>query len=163
MSRGPSRGGEPVRPGKPVAARYRLRMGTRLLIAAGGAAGSVEQLPSGVRLLIDAADEITVIAPSLPGRLEWLVSDTDKATERADERLRAVLGELDDAGSPARGQVGADDPITAFDDAISDVSPDHLLVGLRPEDHAGWQERGLIDALLARFAIPITVFQLPRG
>ena len=47
-------------------------MGARLLIAVGGAAESLEQLPSGVRLLIDAADEITVIAPSLPGRLEWL-------------------------------------------------------------------------------------------
>jgi hypothetical protein len=80
-------------------------MGARLLIAAGGAAKSVEELPSGVRLLIDAADEITVIAPSLPGRLDWLASDTDKATERADERLRAVLGQLDDAGSP-RGRTG---------------------------------------------------------
>ena len=138
-------------------------MGARLLIATGGVAGSVEELPSGVRLLIDAADEITVIAPSLPGRLEWLVSDTDKATERADERLRAVLGQLDDAGAPARGQVGADDPLTAFDDAISEISPDHLLIALRREDHAGWQERGLIDAILARFAIPITVFPLPGG
>ena len=148
----------------PVAAtRYRLRMGARLLIAVGGAAESLEKLPSGVRLLIDAADEITVIAPSLPGRLEWLVSDTDKATERADERLRAVLGQLDDAGAPARGQVGADDPLTAFDDAISEVSPDHLLIGLRHEDQADWQERGLLDALLSRFAIPITVFQLPPG
>jgi hypothetical protein len=137
-------------------------MGARLLIAVGTAAESLEKLPSGVRLLIDAADEITVIAPSLPGRLEWLVSDTDKATERADERLRTVLGQLDDTGSPAHGKVGADDPITAFDDAVRDVSPHHLLIGLRREDHADWQERGLIDALLARFAIPITVFQLPR-
>ena len=82
-----------------------------------------KELPSGVRLLIDAADEITVIAPSLPGRLDWLTSDTDKATERADERLRAVLGQLDDAGSSARGQVGADDPLTAFDDVIGEMSP----------------------------------------
>jgi len=135
-------------------------MGTRLLIAVGGAADSVEGLPSGVRLLIDAADEITVIAPSLPGRLDWLASDTDKATERADERLRAVLGQLDDAGSPARGQVGADDPLTAFDDAIRASSPDHLLIALRREELADWQERGLIDALLARFGIATTVFQL---
>jgi hypothetical protein len=138
-------------------------MGASLLIAVGGAAGSIEQVPSGVRLLIDAADEVTVIAPALPGRLDRLASDTDKATERADERLRAVLGQLDDAGSPARGQLGADDPLTAFDDAIRDVSPDHLLIALRREDRAGWQERGLIDAILARFALPITVFELPGG
>jgi len=146
-----------------AATRYRLRMSARLLIAVGGAAESVEALPAGVRLLIDSAEEITVIAPSLPGRLDWLASDTDKATDRADERLRAVLGQLDDAGPPARGQVGADDPLTAFDDAIRDISPDHLLIALRREDQAGWQERGLIDAILARFAIPITVFQLPGG
>ncbi len=136
-------------------------MGTRLLIAVGGAARSVEELPAGVRLLVDAADEITVIAPSLPGRLQWLASDTDKATERADERLQAVLGQLDAAGSPAHGRVGADDPLTAFDDAVRDVSPDHILIGLRRDDHADWQERGLIDALLARFAIPLTVFHVP--
>ena len=146
-----------------AATRYRLRMSARLLIAVGGTAESVEQLPSGIRLLIDSAEEITVIAPSLPGPLQWLASDTDKATDRADERLRAVLGQLDDTGSPARGQVGADDPLTAFDDAIRDISPDHLLIALRREDQAGWQERGLIDAILARFAIPITVFQLPGG
>jgi len=138
-------------------------MGARLPVGAGGAAESVEALPAGVRLLIDSAEEITVIAPSLPGPLQWLASDTDKATDRADERLRAVLGQLDDAGPPARGQVGADDPLTAFDDAIRDISPDHLLIALRREDQAGWQERGLIDAILARFAIPITVFQLPGG
>jgi hypothetical protein len=72
----------------------------------------------------------------------------------------------DSSTTPARprgGQVGADDPLTAFDDAIRDVSPDHLLIGLRRGDQAGWQERGLIDAVLARFAIPITVFQLPGG
>jgi hypothetical protein len=53
-------------------------MGARLLIAVGGAAETVEELPPSVRLLIDTADELTVIAPALPGRLEWLVSDTDK-------------------------------------------------------------------------------------
>ena len=138
-------------------------MGARLLIAVGGVAESVEALPSGIRLLIDAADEITVIAPSLPGRLEWLVSDTDKATERGRTSACVRSGHLDDAGSPARGQVGADDPLTAFDDAISDVAPDHLLIAIRREDRADWQERGLLDAVLARFAIPITVFQLPGG
>ena len=136
-------------------------MRRRLLIAVGEAATHAEQLPFAVRSIIDAAEEIMVIAPSLPGRLQWLVSDTDNATEQADERLRTVLGQLDEVGSPARGRVGSDDPLEAFDDAIRAFSPDHLLVGLRREDRAGWQERRLLDRIQERFGIPMTVFQLP--
>ena len=135
-------------------------MGARLLIAAGEAAAGPDTLPFGVRSLIDAADEILVIAPSLPTRLEWLVSATDKATEQADERLRVVLGHLGELGAEAGGRVGADDPLVAFEDAIRQFAPDHLLIGLRGRDRAGWQERGLLDQVQARFAIPMTVFEL---
>lgn len=132
----------------------------RLLVVAGEAASSVEQIPPGVRALIDSADEIMVVAPSLPGRLDWLASSTDRAAEQADERLRVVLGHL---GRPARGQVGADDPMLAFEDAIRDFPPDHLLIGLRSADRGKWQERGLLDRIQERFALPMTVFQLPEG
>jgi hypothetical protein len=135
-------------------------MGARLLIAAGEAASGVDSLPVGVRTLIDDADEIMVVAPRLPGRLDWLASATDAATERADERLTAVLGHLDELGADARGRVGADDPLLALEDAIREFSPDHLLVALRGGDRAGWQERGLLDAILERFDIPVTVFEL---
>ena len=133
-------------------------MAERLLIAVGGAAASAEAVPSGVRSLIDAADEILVIAPTLPSRLQWLVSDTDAATERADERLRVVLGHLEDVGAAARGRVGSDDPLTAFEDAVRELQPGHILVALRAEERAGWQERGLLDEVLARFGLPVTVF-----
>jgi hypothetical protein len=85
-------------------------MGPRLLIVAGEAAASAEQLPRGIRSLIDAAEEIMVISPTLPGRFDWIASDTDKATQRADERLQTVLGQLDEMGAEARGRIGADDP-----------------------------------------------------
>ena len=133
-------------------------MAERLLIAVGGAAASAEAVPSGVRMLIEAADEIVVIAPTLPRRLQWLVSDTNAATERADERLRIVLGHLDDVSAAARGRVGSDDPLTAFEDAVRELQPSHILIALRPEERAGWQERGLIDKVLARFGLPVTVF-----
>jgi hypothetical protein len=135
-------------------------MGAKLLIAAGEAASGSDSLPAGVRALIDAADQIMVVAPRLPGRLDWLFSATDVATERADERLQAVLGHLDELGADAKGKVGADDPLLAFEDAIREFSPDHLLVALRGRDRAGWQERGLLDAIVERFDIPVTVFEL---
>jgi hypothetical protein len=133
----------------------------KLLIAAGEAAASPDQVPASVRSLIDAADEIMVVTPALPGRWEWLSSATDKATEQADERLRTVLGQLGDLGADARGQVGADDPLLALEDAVRAFDPGHLLIALRGADRAGWQEHGLLDQVLERFAIPVTVFHFP--
>ena len=132
----------------------------RLLVAAGAGADALGDLPAGVRGLIDAANEILVMAPALPTRLQWLASDTDKTRERADERLRTVLGQLDDPQTEVHGRVGADDPLLAFDEAVADFNPDHILVALRPEKRSGWQEKGLVDQLLERFDQPITAFRV---
>ena len=109
----------------------------RLLIAAGEAAADVDALPFGVRELIEGAEEV----------LEWLASATDRARECADERLRTVLGQFE--------ELGADDPLAEF-------PANHILIGLRGPDRAGWQERGLLDELIGRFDVPVTVFPL-RG
>ena len=137
-------------------------MATKLLIAAGQAASDSEEVPSSVRELISSADEVLVIAPTLPGRFEWLSSATDKAREQADERLQAVLGQVSEIHGPdaARGEVGADDPLLAFEDAVREFEPDHILIGLRAAERSGWQERGLLDQVIARFGVPVTVFQL---
>jgi hypothetical protein len=135
-------------------------MGLKLLIATGEAAPDAATLPAGARAVIDSAEEILVVAPALPGRFEWLASATDQAREQADERLGAVLGQLDEIGADAEGTVGSDDPIEAFDDAMRAFAADHILVAMRSDDRAGWQERGLFDALIERFSVPITVFQL---
>jgi hypothetical protein len=135
-------------------------MSERLLIAVGEAATNAAEVPSGVRGLIDGASEVLVIAPTLPSRLQWLVSDTDRATERADERLGIVLGHLEEMGAEAQGSVGSDEPLVALDDAVREFEPGHILIALRSEERAGWQERGLIDAILVRFGLPVTVFVL---
>jgi hypothetical protein len=113
-----------------------------------------------VRELIGAADEVLVVTPALPTRFEWLASATDKAREQADERLQAVLGQIEDLGGDASGEVGADDPLLAFEDALAGFPADHILVGLRADDRADWQERGLLDRLIQRFDVPVTVFSL---
>lgn len=135
-------------------------MPKRLLIAAGEAADSADALPFGVAELIEAADEVLVVTPALPTRFEWLASATDKAREQADVRLREVLTHLEELGTEADGDVGADDPMLAFEDALRGFPADHILVGLRAADRADWQERGLVDQLLERFARPVTVFSL---
>jgi hypothetical protein len=79
-------------------------------------------------------------------------SDTDRATTQADERLATVLA--------ASGRVGADDPMLAFEDAVREFGPDHLLIALRRSDRAGWQEQGLLEGLLQRFGLALTVFEI---
>jgi hypothetical protein len=139
-------------------------VGRRLLIATGAVAADVTELPALVRQLIESASEVLVIAPILPGRLEWLVSDTDRARYEADERLQAVLGQLEAVVSDARvaGAVGDETPLTAFADAVRSFRPDHILIALRAPDHDAWQERNLVDRIRESFGIPITVFELDR-
>lgn len=132
----------------------------RLLIATGDSASDLAELPAGARALIDAASEILVVAPALPTRLNWLTSDTDKSREVADERLRDVVEQVDDAEMEVRGKVGADDPLLAFEDGVAEFKPDHILIALRSAEGSGWQERGLIGQVIRRFALPVTAFEL---
>ena len=64
---------------------------TRLLIVTGSVVADVAELPPLIRTLISSASEIVVIAPVLPGRLQWLASDTDRVRQEADERLKTVV------------------------------------------------------------------------
>ena len=132
----------------------------RLLIATGGTVSSLGELPESIRALVESASDVFVVTPSLPTRLQWLASDTDGSSRKADARLNAVLSQLGSIDVEAAGQVGADDPLTAFDDAIREFAPDHILIGLRSVDQAGWQERGLLDSVIANFHLPTTVFEI---
>jgi hypothetical protein len=138
--------------------------GRRLLIATGAVAADAKQLPALVRELIESASDIFVITPILPGRLEWLLSDTDRARSEADERLESVLGQVEAVASEARvaGAVGDETPLTAFADAVRNFRPDHILIALRAADHDAWQERNLVDRIRESFGIPLTVFELDR-
>jgi hypothetical protein len=130
----------------------------RLLIAAGESASGSGSLPFGISELIAAADEILVISPNLPTRIEWLASATDRSREQADERLGVVLDHLESMGASATGRLGADDPLVALEDAIGEFKPDHLLIAVRSGEQSDWQEHGLLDAIHGRFSLPLTVF-----
>jgi hypothetical protein len=132
----------------------------KLLIATGHPASELGAVPVGVRALIDQADEILVMLPTLPGRIAWLAGDIDKTREVADARLQVVLGQLEDAGQRAEGVVGSDDPMVAFGDAVADFDPDHIVIALRSRNEGGWQERGLVEQVLKRFGLPLTIFEL---
>jgi hypothetical protein len=132
----------------------------RLLVVTGAAVSDLGQLPPSIRALIEGASEVFVITPTLPGPLQWLASDIDTARQVADERLNVVLGQVESLNPSASGQVGDETPLTAFEDAYRSFRPDHILIGLRAGDHAGWQERGLLDQVVADFHLPTTIFEI---
>jgi hypothetical protein len=138
---------------------------TRLLIVTGAAAADVEELPPLIQSLIESASEIVVITPQLPGRLQWLASDTDRVRHEADERLQAVISHLEELapGAATSGAIGDETPLSAFTDAVRRFRPDHILLALRASDHSAWQERGLTDRVREGFHIPLTILEIDRA
>jgi hypothetical protein len=137
---------------------------TRLLIVTGAAVADVGELPPLIRSLISSASEILVVAPVLPGRLQWLASDTDRVRQEADERLEVVLGHVEAvaSGAAGTGSVGDETPFDAFADAVRAFQPHHILIALRASDHSAWQERHLIDRVRDAFHIPMTIIEIDR-
>lgn len=135
----------------------------RLLMVADSAVADTHELPPPVRALLAEAAEVLVVTPSLPGRLAWLADDVDQPRHRADERLHTVLRHMREVGAHVRGRIGDDTMLVAFDDAVADFQPDHILIGLLSADHANWQERGLIERVRERFGLPLTAYVIDPG
>lgn len=129
----------------------------RLLIVATCELADVEELPPGVFTLIRDAREVFVLAPTQPGRLHWLFTDVDEDRAAADERLSHVLAVLRSAGVRADGEVGADMPGVAIDDAIRRVRPDHVLCAVPHARHRDWQH---LERAEREHGIPMTLFEL---
>jgi nucleotide-binding universal stress UspA family protein len=130
----------------------------RLLFIADAAVADVDELPPAVRALIDAAPEVHVVTPTLPGRLAWLADEVDRFRHVADERLDTVLGHMHEIGAHASGAAGRGSVLTVIADAVAEFEPDHILLALRSPEHANWQERRLMEHVEERFGLPVTTY-----
>jgi nucleotide-binding universal stress UspA family protein len=130
----------------------------RLLFVADAAVADVGQLPPPVRAVIDAAAEVYVLTPTLPGRLAWLADDVDGFRHVADERLDTVLGHMHSVGAQARGVAARGSVLPVIADAVADFKPDQILLALRSAEHANWQERGLVKHIEQRFGLPLMTY-----
>jgi nucleotide-binding universal stress UspA family protein len=136
----------------------------RLLFVADAAVADVGQLPPPVRAVIDAAAEVYVLTPTLPGRLAWLADEVDRFRHVADERLDTVLGHMHSIGAHASGAALRGSVLTVVADAVAEFNPDHILLALRSAEHANWQERGLVKHIEHRFGLPVTAYAVdPEG
>ena len=130
----------------------------RLLFVADAAVADVDDLPPAVRTVIDAAADVYVVTPTLPGRLAWLADDVDRFRHLADDRLDAVLGHLHSMDANISGAAIRGSVVTVIADAVAEFKPDHVLVALRSPEHANWQEHRLIAHLEERFGLPLTTY-----
>jgi nucleotide-binding universal stress UspA family protein len=134
----------------------------RLLFVADAAVADVDELPPAVRAVIDAAANVYVLTPTLPGRLAWLADDVDRFRHIADERLDTVLGHLRSIGAHATGLAGRGSVPLVIADAVTEFQPNHVLIALRSQEHADWQERRLIEHIEERFGLPVTTYAVDR-
>src|SRR4051812_21956909 len=143
----------------------RLTLGIqRLLFVSDAAVADVDELPPVVRAILDAATEVYVLTPTLPGRLAWLADDVDRFRHHADERLDTVLSHVHAIAADAGGAAARGSLVTVIADAVMAFEPDHILIALHVSEHANWQEHRLIDHVESRFRLPITTFAVdPAG
>jgi nucleotide-binding universal stress UspA family protein len=145
----------------------RLKDGTealqRLLFVADAAVADVDQLPPAVRTVVDAAADVYVVTPTLPGRLAWLADDVDRFRHLADERLDTVLGHMRSIDAHVSGAAIRGSVLTVIADAVAEFKPDHMLIALRSSEHANWQERKLIAHIEARFGLPLMTYAVDLG
>ena len=130
----------------------------RLLFVADAAVADVDELPPAVRTVIDAAADVYVVTPTLPGRLAWLADEVDRFRHLADERLDTVLGHMHSIETNVSGVAMRGSVLTVIADAVAEFTPDHILIALRSAEHANWQERKLIAHIEERFGLPLTTY-----
>lgn len=91
----------------------------------------------------DGATEVVVVVPALASTVESLTGSVDDRRAEAERTAAALAARIPNA----RGEVGADDPALAVDDALRMFGADEILV-------AGDEE--MVEAVRGRVAIPVS-------
>jgi hypothetical protein len=135
-------------------------MARRILVIPNENLADANEVPESLLPLIDEADEIYVVAPTLTTWLQSLAGDIDHARVSADERLHTVFEHMHASGLEARGAVGDEDQIAAIADALVDFDADLIVLrlhvpGSREEN---WREHRVAKRVRSHFGVPTTVF-----
>ena len=89
------------------------------------------------------ATDVVVLVPALASTVEALTGAVDDRRAEAEATARRLAGQLQNA----RGEVGADDPALAVEDALRTFGADEIVV-------AGDEE--LVSSIRARVTIPVS-------
>ncbi len=133
---------------------------SRVLVVTNEELADANEVPDAIRPLIDGADEIYVVAPTLTTRLQWLADDRDTALVAADERLRTVFDHMHAEGLHPQGAVGVENQLTAISDALAVFDADLIVLRLhlRGSDHDNRKEHKTAAKVRQQFDIPTVAF-----
>ena len=135
-------------------------MARRVLVLTNETLADANEVPEAIRPLIDAAEEIYVIAPTLTTWLQWVATDVDRARVLADERLQTVFDHMHAGGLKPKGTVGAMDQVVAISDALADFDADLIVLRLHApgSKDENWREHRVAEKVRSHFDIPTMVF-----
>lgn len=139
-------------------------MPERILIVTDENLDDDNQVPEAIRPLIDHAEDIYVIAPTLTTRLQSLAGDIDHARASAEVRLQRVFDHMHGSGLNPHGTVGDEDQLSAIDDALADFDADLIVLRLHApgSENENWREHRLASRVRSHFDLPTTVFLFDR-
>src|SRR4051795_5317895 len=88
--------------------------------------------------------DVHVICPQNQPRAGW-VQYSEEARWAAENRLKATLARLNEAGIQATGELEDPDPYTAIMDELGRADYDEIIISTHPETRSGWLRRDLIE------------------
>ena len=135
-------------------------MARRVLVLTNEDLADANEVPESIRPLLDRAEEIYVVAPTLTTWMQWLTDDRDSALVAADERLRTVFAHMRAGGLKPHGEVGAEDQVTAIGDALARFDADLMVLRLHApgSEHENWREHRIAEKVRSHFDMPTIVF-----
>jgi hypothetical protein len=111
-----------------------------------------------------AGGEVRVVVPAVEASaFQHTLGDIDGPKRRAEERLRASLERLSDAGVAASGEVGDPDPVQAAQDALLKAPADEVVIFEHEAAQARWFEEGLFERAKASLDPPLRMVVLHTG
>src|SRR5207248_10247054 len=87
--------------------------------------------------------QVHVICPQNMPRAGW-VQYEEEGRWAAENRLKATLARLHEAGIDADGEIMDPDPYTAIMDALGQADYDEIIISTHPETRSGWLRRDLV-------------------
>ena len=135
-------------------------MPKRVLIVSDENLAEENEVPAPLRPLLDDADDVYVVAPTLTTPLQSLTGDIDHAHDSAADRLTRLFEHMYASGLHPHGTVGDEDQLAAIGDALADFDADLIVLRLHTthSHDANWREHRLARRVRSRFNRPTIAF-----
>src|SRR3954468_6983766 len=106
--------------------------------------------------------DVHVICPQNMPRAGW-VQYTEDARWAAENRLKATLARLQEAGIQATGALEDPDPFTAIMDSLGREDYDEIIISTHPETRSGWLRRDLVQRVKQASRRPVEHVVVEHG